>query len=182
MIAVVPRARMGLGLSNDEVVEQHIEHVKVVVASLGQKRLAAIGGQDDAMQIGVMALLRAASSFDPQRTIPFGRYAQVCVANAFAEPLRRSSLWDFDRIPDEFDEAIDDSPWIDDMDIAVIGELIERLPNRQRTIVKRHHGIECEPTTFADMAHETGVTRQAIHHAYMKAIRRLRKMLKVQAD
>jgi DNA-binding CsgD family transcriptional regulator len=54
-------------------------------------------------------------------------------------------------------------------------EELARLPERERRVLLRRHGLEGgEPATLREMAEELGISRERVRHLQRKAERRLR--------
>ena len=59
-----------------------VEHNLRLVAHIVKKYYAASGEQEDLISIGTIGLLKATSSFDPDKGIRFATYASKCIENA----------------------------------------------------------------------------------------------------
>jgi RNA polymerase nonessential primary-like sigma factor len=50
---------------------------------------------------------------------------------------------------------------------------LERLPDRERLIVERRFGIECEPQSLETVGCELGLTRERVRQLQVQALKRL---------
>ncbi|MCL6537462.1 MAG: sigma-70 family RNA polymerase sigma factor [Acidothermus sp.] len=71
----------------DELVREHLPLVGYLVAETAAK-LPGHVNRDDLTSAGMMALAQAAHSFDPDRGVPFARFATVRIRGAIIDELR----------------------------------------------------------------------------------------------
>jgi RNA polymerase nonessential primary-like sigma factor len=50
---------------------------------------------------------------------------------------------------------------------------LERLPDRERLIVERRFGLQCEPQSLETVASELGLTRERVRQLQVQALKRL---------
>jgi DNA-directed RNA polymerase sigma subunit (sigma70/sigma32) len=50
---------------------------------------------------------------------------------------------------------------------------LERLPERERLIVERRFGIQCEPQSLETLGCELGLTRERVRQLQVQALKRL---------
>jgi RNA polymerase sigma factor for flagellar operon FliA len=73
--------------SSDELIRSHLPLVGHLVREvLG--RVPAHVHRDDLVSAGMLALVQSAQSFDPDRGVPFGRYAALRIRGALTDELR----------------------------------------------------------------------------------------------
>ena len=80
-------AEQGRRSSEDELVRTHLPLVHYAVAEL-TGRVPRHVGRDDLVSAGMVGLAQAARSFDPDRGIPFGRFAGTRIRGALLDELR----------------------------------------------------------------------------------------------
>lgn len=60
----------------------------------------------------------------------------------------------------------------------LVRDWLERLPDKQRTVVERRYGLNArEPATLDDVAAELGLTRERVRQIQQEALQRLRRSL-----
>ncbi len=60
----------------------------------------------------------------------------------------------------------------------LVRDWLERLPDRQRTVIERRYGLNgLEPATLDDLAAELGLTRERVRQIQQEALQRLRRAL-----
>lgn len=75
--------------ATDELVTSHVPLVRhIVLETLG--RVPSHVNRDDLTSAGLVALVKASRSFDPDRGVPFARYAATRVRGAIVDELRAS--------------------------------------------------------------------------------------------
>jgi RNA polymerase nonessential primary-like sigma factor len=63
----------------------------------------------------------------------------------------------------------------------LVRDWLERLPDRQRTVVERRYGLNArEPATLEDVAAELGLTRERVRQIQQEALHRLRRALRAR--
>ena len=70
--------------------DQLVEHNLRLVAHVVKKYYAAREDQDDLISIGTIGLIKAVSSFDPDKGARFSTFAARCIENAILSQMR---LW-----------------------------------------------------------------------------------------
>ena len=54
-----------------------------------------------------------------------------------------------------------------------VGRRLEKLPDRERLIVERRFGLQCEPQSLETIASELGLTRERVRQLQVQALKRL---------
>lgn len=80
-----------IAASNDSLVTDHLPLVGYLVSEM-MGRLPAHMDRDDLLSAGTVALVQAGRSFEPERGVPFARYASLRIRGALIDELR-SSDW-----------------------------------------------------------------------------------------
>ena len=73
----------------DEFVSEHLGLVRHVVGRL-QARLPSYIDGDDLVQAGLVGLVQASQSFDPNRGVPFAAFARARIEGSILDELRRN--------------------------------------------------------------------------------------------
>lgn len=129
------------------------------------------------LQEGRIGLWRAILGFDPQRGFAFSTYASIAMARhiwravARAEKQEKEDPWVGQPVP-----SPDPLHYLMGQEVrGVLQAMVEQLPARQRWIVRAYYGLDGQGEhTLAELAHQLGCTRQAIHYHLRKALLRLR--------
>jgi RNA polymerase primary sigma factor len=58
-----------------------------------------------------------------------------------------------------------------------VRDALDTLPARQRKVIEKWYGFECEHMTLKEIADEEGVSRQAVRQAQKKGEKRLKTLL-----
>jgi RNA polymerase sigma factor (sigma-70 family) len=129
------------------------------------------------LQEGRIGLWRAILGFDTERGVAFSTYASVAIARhvwravAQAEKRKqdRDCLAPATRLTAPLLDALG---WEVE---AVLGTLVERLPAKQRFVVRAYYGLDGRGgRTLAQVGQQLGCTRQAVHYHLHTALVSLR--------
>jgi RNA polymerase sigma factor FliA len=82
-----PKSQRVMGISRNELVTRHADLVKYVVGRLGVS-IPGIFDHEDAMQVGVLGLLRAVDAYRPQAAASFETYAILRIRGAILDAVR----------------------------------------------------------------------------------------------
>jgi RNA polymerase sigma factor (sigma-70 family) len=146
---------------------------------------------DDAIQTGMLALIRAAENFDGLREVTFGHYAWVIIRRAMLEAAGRDSLIRMPRFSTnrpsrtqfpvtlsnvcetKNNEEIDFEKWL-----PRVQALADQLESDDRRLCYEAFGL-CGHTrkTLSEIARDTGCTRQNISLQLKKIIAWLRSQM-----
>jgi RNA polymerase sigma factor (sigma-70 family) len=136
-------------------------------------------GLDQAISAAQLGLLQAAGRYDPARGLPFSALASVSVRRAI---LRAVALWCRGPQPRSLDVCDDAGrSWYEILAdradgqscAADVRDVIDRLPEHQRCVVTRR----LQGASLAEIARETGLTKQAVNARERAAYRALRRVL-----
>lgn len=157
----------------NRLVEANIGLVGYVMST----RLRPEYRSDDIYQIGCMALIRAAETFDPSRGFKFQAYAVKCIwakmvqgpvrlQRRFEETRRPLSEISLAEIPDGSDTTAieaDEPTWI-------ARWLVAMLPARERFIIERR----MDGWTLQEVGRSLRITRERVRQLEMRALNDLK--------
>lgn len=174
-----------------------IEHNLRLVAHVIKKYYAVSGDQDDLISIGIIGLIKAINTFDPNKNTRLATYAARCVENEifmYFRTLRRQSAEISLSEPIDSDsegnslELIDvlsfEEDVLDDLVKADRTELLRRcvdsvLDPREHEIITLRYGLDGEaPLTQREVARRTGISRSYVSRLEKKAMEKLADALK----
>ena len=169
-----------------------IEHNLRLVAHI-VKKYYAIGEQEDLISIGTIGLIKAASTFDYEKSKKFSTYASKCIENEVlmhfrsrrksASDVSLSEPVDTDRegnsltLMDIMSEEIDMVGQIDlQLKSAQLRQYIESfLDDREREIIALRYGLGGRrPLTQREVAKRLGISRSYVSRIEKKAVEVLR--------
>ena len=170
--------------AESELIERHTGMVGDIVKKL---TLPGCVERSDLMQIGLIALVRAASKWKPDRVnektgkpIQFNTYAHVCIENDIrrqAGVLIEKSR-NYPSYPHEFADGFDPldllpAPPDQPGPPPGVREGVGRLPPTLRVVVVMHYGLEGQPAEWRDVAAATGLTIPQAKRALEVALNQL---------
>ncbi len=172
---------------------QLIEHNLRLVAHIVKKYYAISGEQEDLISIGTIGLIKAASTFDYEKSRKFSTYASKCIENEIlmhfrsrrksASDVSLSDPVDTDRegnsltLMDIMSEEIDMVGQIDlQLKSAQLRRYIESfLDDREREIIALRYGLGGQrPFTQREVAKRLGISRSYVSRIEKKAVEVLR--------
>lgn len=175
-----------------------IEHNLRLVAHVIKKYYAAREEQDDLISIGTFGLIKAISSFDPSKGARLATYASRCIENEILMVLRKhsggrsevsideplSTDWDgnelllSDILGTEPDCVM--RPVEDDADREMLRRSIDRLSEREKTIISMRFGLGGrDELTQKEVADLLGISQSYISRLEKKIISRLKKEMTI---
>ncbi len=183
----------------DEELEQWRQLVWYVVNRI-RPRLPASVGEEDLFSAGMVGLLSAARSYDPNRGAEFKTYAYHRIRGAILDELRRLDFLPRSQrernrrigrespglvpLPTDEDgqeclEAAPERQAVDNEDLlARLREEIDRLPARMRTVMALYH---YEGLKMREIGERLGLTESRVSQIHSNAVSRLRRVLKTAA-
>jgi RNA polymerase sigma factor, sigma-70 family len=139
---------------------------------------------DDAKQIGLIALWKAAEAFDPSRGFQFSTLASTVIYRDVARyiKVRRNPALNL-----EFDYCQLKEVWHvpqEKKDFSVLHEQIKRLPIREREIVTDLYGLFGRPKmTLEEIGNQIGISKERVRQIAHRARKRMKPALEnVEAD
>ncbi len=151
-------------------------------------------GLEDLISIGTIGLIRAVDSFDPDKQIKLATYASRCIENEILMFLRKltnqkSEISLDEPINTDYDgnelllsEVLGtdaDSvmqPLEEETDRTILRKAVEKLPGRERKIVKLRFGLDGgREQTQKEVADSLGISQSYISRLEKRIIARLRR-------
>ena len=151
---------------------------------------------EDLISIGTIGLIKAIGTFDPAKRIKLATYASRCIENEILMFLRKKSShraeisideplntdWDgnelllSDVLGTDGEEVI--KPIEDDVERQLLMEAVDRLDERERSIILMRFGLEgYEELTQKEVADLLGISQSYISRLEKRIILRLRREL-----
>ncbi len=151
---------------------------------------------EDLISIGTIGLIKAIGTFDPGKKIKLATYASRCIENEILMFLRKRSShrvevsideplntdWDgnelllSDVLGTDGEEVI--KPIEDDVERQLLMEAVDRLDERERSIILMRFGLEgYEELTQKEVADLLGISQSYISRLEKRIILRLRREL-----
>jgi len=174
-----------------------IEHNLRLVAHIVKKYYAANSEQDDLLSIGTIGLIKAVSTFQPDKNIRLATYASKCIQNELLMHFRQKrksagelSLFDaLDTDGDGNTLALQDVISCEDAGLSAVEEhdryhamhraLADQLSPRERTIIRLRYGLGLpEPLPQREIARQLGISRSYVSRIEKRALEKLRRVLK----
>jgi RNA polymerase sigma factor (sigma-70 family) len=130
--------------------------------------------RDDLVQEGLIGVYRAVGKNDPARDT-FRGLAWVAAQNRMRDWLR----WQRKDPPVPLDAApvADRVDRVDATELAEALAAIDRLPDRRRTILREHFGLDGPPRLEAAIGSDLGVSRDVIAQNKFRALGKVREHL-----
>lgn len=135
--------------------------------------------RDEAYAIALEAIWRGTATFDPNRGVKFSSYISIKIRSLLTYPGRKRKR----RKPrpislDAYEDRDKDSRLAvyesDGVDAEHVRQLVERLPERERLVIRLHYGLDGEAWTLEEIGLSVGKTKQWAHQIEAKALERLR--------
>lgn len=173
-----------------------IEHNLRLVVYIAKKFDNTGVGVEDLISIGTIGLIKAINTFNPDKKIKLATYASRCIENEILMYLRRNSKTKMEVSIDEplnvdwdgnelllsdilgTDEDIVYRDIEDEVERKLLKKAIERLSNRERTIIELRFGLNSEDShemTQKEVADMLGISQSYISRLEKKIIKRLKK-------
>ncbi len=187
--ACLERLRAADSTVKDILIERNLRLVVYVA-----KRFENTGvGLEDLISLGTIGLIKAVDSFDPDKRIKLATYASRCIENEILMFLRKLSNQKSEISLDEpintdydgnelllsevlgTDADIVMQPLEEETDRTILRRAVERLPGRERKIVKLRFGLEGgREQTQKEVADSMGISQSYISRLEKRIIARLR--------
>ena len=173
-----------------------IEHNLRLVVYIAKKFDNTGIGVEDLISIGTIGLIKAINTFNPQKNIKLATYAARCIENEILMYLRRNSKTKLEVSIDEplnvdwdgnelllsdilgTDEDIIYRDIETEVEKSLLKTAIEKLSNRERTIVELRFGLAGEGApelTQKEVADLLGISQSYISRLEKKIMKRLKK-------
>ena len=171
-----------------------VEHNMRLVAHIIKRYYSSTREQEDLISIGMVGLIKAASTFDYEKGTRFATYASRCIENEILmhfRGLKKSAQDVFISDPIDTDKEgnsltlqdimADDDNIFDHIDLRLKSEQMyklmnEHLTNRERKIIVMRYGLlGTKPLTQREVAEKLDISRSYVSRIEKKAIATLRK-------
>ncbi|WP_427338506.1 RNA polymerase sporulation sigma factor SigE [Caloranaerobacter sp. DY30410] len=182
-------------LKEDETVRTIlIERNLRLVVYIARKFESTGVGVEDLISIGTIGLIKAVSTFDPDKKIKLATYASKCIENEILMYLRRNSKT---RTEISFDEPLNidwdgnelllsdilgtENDMIfklleEEVDKELLNEAIKKLSKREKKIIELRFGLNNgEEKTQKEVADMLGISQSYISRLEKRIIKRLKK-------
>ncbi|QIB26683.1 RNA polymerase sporulation sigma factor SigE [Caloranaerobacter azorensis] len=182
-------------LKQDETVKTIlIERNLRLVVYIARKFESTGVGVEDLISIGTIGLIKAVSTFDPDKKIKLATYASKCIENEILMYLRRNSKT---RTEISFDEPLNidwdgnelllsdilgtENDMIfklleEEVDKALLNEAIKKLSKREKKIIELRFGLNNgEEKTQKEVADMLGISQSYISRLEKRIIKRLKR-------
>ncbi len=171
-----------------------IEHNLRLVVDIARRFENTGGGLEDLVSIGTIGLIKAVSTYKPERNIKLATYASRCIENeilmhlrkianlrsevSFDEPLNTD--WDgnelllSDILGTESDLVM--KPLEEDVDRKLLSDAVDRLEPREREIITMRFGLDGRAErTQKEVADHLGISQSYISRLEKRIIARLKR-------
>lgn len=173
-----------------------ITHNLRLVVYIAKKFESTGIGIEDLVSIGTIGLIKAVNTFCPSKNIKLATYASRCIENEILMFLRKSSQYKNELSFDEplnidwdgnelllsdilgTDEDVVNGGIENEAEKSVLLEALERLPEREREIMKMRFGINTgREMTQKEVADLIGISQSYISRLEKRIIKKLKKEL-----
>ena len=170
-----------------------VEHNLRLVAHVARKYHAVAAEPDELISIGTIGLIKAVSTFDPDKGIRLTTYASRCIENEILMFCRAGKKTAQDvSISEPIDTDKDGSP-LTLMDVLAAPETLteevelkvsreklrryiaEELDPRERDIIERRYGLRGEGLTQREVARTLRISRSYVSRIEKKSLLKLRR-------
>ncbi len=185
-----------LEINEEKARQTLITHNLRLVVYIAKKFESTGIGIEDLISIGTIGLIKAVRTFCPSKNIKLATYASRCIENEILMFLRKTSQhkneisideplnidWDGNELllSDILgtDEDTVNSNIECETEKSVLREAVERLPERERCIMKMRFGlIDGKEKTQKEVADIIGISQSYISRLEKRIIKKLRKEL-----
>lgn len=181
----------------DECAKQRlIEHNLRLVVYIARRFDNTGVNLEDLISIGTIGLIKAIGTYRMDKNIKLATYASRCIENEILMHIRKISNQrtevsleepiNMDGEGNELllsdilgtEEDIVCKPLEDDVDLQLLREALDRLPQREKDIVTMRYGLSgCKELTQKEVAQRMGISQSYISRLEKRIMLRLRKEL-----
>ena len=171
-----------------------IEHNLRLVVYIARRFESTGINLEDLISIGTIGLIKAINTFRPEKNIKLATYASRCIENEILMYIRKiashksdvsldepiNTDWDGNELhlgdvlgtePDAVSRPLED-----DVDLRLLREAVDQLPDKEQTIVKLRYGIGGgREKTQKEVADILGISQSYISRLEKRIILRLRR-------
>ena len=181
---------MGSGNAKSTLIEHNLRLVVYIA-----RRFESTGiNLEDLISIGTIGLIKAINTFRPEKNIKLATYASRCIENEILMYLRKiashrsdvsldepiNTDWDGNELklgdvlgtePDAVSRPLED-----DVDLGLLREALNQLPDKEKTIVRLRYGLGGgREKTQKEVADLLGISQSYISRLEKRIILRLRR-------
>ena len=188
------KAISAMGSGNEQAKSTLIEHNLRLVVYIARRFESTGINLEDLISIGTIGLIKAINTFRPEKNIKLATYASRCIENEILMYLRKiashrsdASLdepintdWDGNELklgdvlgtePDAVSRPLED-----DVDLGLLREALNQLPDKEKTIVRLRYGLGGgREKTQKEVADLLGISQSYISRLEKRIILRLRR-------
>ena len=183
-----------LSPDNAEVRSMLIEHNLRLVVYIAKKYETSSANLEDLVSIGTIGLIKAINTFSPEKNIKLATYASRCVENEILMYLRKFSRQKTEVSIDEpinvdwegnelllsdilgTEEDMILRPLEDDVDLCLLRQAVNDLPDREREIVQMRFGLGGrKELTQKEVAQKLGISQSYISRLEKRIMNRLKR-------
>ena len=190
------QALVALEQGDEGAKQRLIEHNLRLVVYIARRFDNTGVNLEDLISIGTIGLIKAIGSYRMDKNIKLATYASRCIENEILMHIRKISNQrtevsleepiNMDGEGNELllsdilgtEEDIVCKPLEDDVDLQLLREALERLPQREKDIVTMRYGLSgCKELTQKEVAQRMGISQSYISRLEKRIMLRLRKEL-----
>ena len=188
------KAISAMGLGDEQAKSTLIEHNLRLVVYIARRCESTGINLEDLISIGTIGLIKAINTFRPEKNIKLATYASRCIENEILMYLRKiashrsdvsldepiNTDWDGNELklgdvlgtePDAVSRPLED-----DVDLGLLREALNQLPDKEKTIVRLRYGLGGgREKTQKEVADLLGISQSYISRLEKRIILRLRR-------
>jgi RNA polymerase sigma factor (sigma-70 family) len=158
-------------------------HNMRLLLSVAKRYARSLDELDELCAAGTLTLLNASEKWDPERGVKFSTYCTWSLYNLYARDWRKGQRVSGREMPAD-EGVLEQQPAPEDdhdeeMDRQFRRQLLQvrlgKLPRREREIITRRYGIECEPETLQAIGTSFGITKERTRQLETRAMLTLKK-------
>lgn len=149
---------------------------------------------EDLISIGTIGLMKAVSTYKLDKKIKLATYASRCIENEILMYIRKTSREKTEVSLDEpinldgdgnelllgdilgTEEDVVSKPLEEDVDLCVLRQSLQELPQRERELINMRYGLEGQQElTQKEVAREMGISQSYISRLEKRIMQRLKK-------
>ena len=188
------KAISAMGSGDEQAKSTLIEHNLRLVVYIARRFESTGINLEDLISIGTIGLIKAINTFRPEKNIKLATYASRCIENEILMYLRKiashrsdvsldepiNTDWDGNELklgdvlgtePDAVSRPLED-----DVDLGLLREALDQLPDKEKTIVRLRYGLGGgREKTQKEVADLLGISQSYISRLEKRIILRLRR-------
>lgn len=188
------KAISAMGSGDEQAKSTLIEHNLRLVVYIARRFESTGINLEDLISIGTIGLIKAINTFRPEKNIKLATYASRCIENEILMYLRKiashrsdvsldepiNTDWDGNELklgdvlgtePDAVSRPLED-----DVDLGLLREALNQLPDKEKTIVRLRYGLGGgREKTQKEVADLLGISQSYISRLEKRIIQRLKK-------